>query len=85
MKITLNVDNTVIQALREEAARHRTTMSALVEEGLRRILFLEPYTGSRPVSLPPLPSWRGGEMLVDVSNRDELYGAMEEPTRGDSP
>ena len=29
-------------------------------------------------SLPPLPTWRSGGMLVDVSNRDELYRAMEE-------
>ena len=29
-------------------------------------------------SLPPLPTRRSGGLLVDVSNRDELYRALEE-------
>ena len=28
--------------------------------------------------LKPLPSWRGGQPLVDISDRDALYRAMEE-------
>lgn len=78
MKTTLNIDDTVMQALREEAARRGTTMSALVEAGLRRILFVDPSTETPCDPLPPLPTWRGGEMLVDVSNRDELYRVMDE-------
>ena len=38
MKTTLNIDDTVMRRLREEAARRGTTMSALVEAGIRRIL-----------------------------------------------
>lgn len=38
MKTTLNIDNTVMKRLREEAARRQTTMSALVEAGLRHVL-----------------------------------------------
>lgn len=78
MKTTLKIDDTVMQRLREEAARRGTTMSALVEAGLRRILYDSLPTGSAADSLPPLPTWHGGEMLVDVSKRDELYRAMEE-------
>ena len=78
MKTTLNIDDTVMQELREEAARRRTTMSALVEAGLRRILHDGPETDVRPEALPPLPTWHGGEALVDVADRDELYRAMEE-------
>lgn len=78
MKTTLNIDDTVMQRLREEAPKRGTTMSALVEAGIRRILDEDPSAGSNAGSLPPLPTWHSGGMLVDVSNRDELYRAMEE-------
>ena len=78
MKTTLNIDDTVMQRLREEAARRRTTMSALVEAGLRRILDEPSTSDGEQDSLPPLPSWRGGRELADVSNRAELYRVMEE-------
>ena len=67
-----------MQALREEAERRGTTMSALVEAGLRRVLFVDPAAETSPDPLPPLPTWSGGELLVDVSNRDELYRVMDE-------
>ena len=38
MKTTLNIDDTVMQRLREEAARRGTTMSSLVEAGIRHVL-----------------------------------------------
>ena len=77
MKTTLNIDDSLMQALREESERRGTTMSALVEAGLRRILFVDPAaeTSSDPLPLPTRP---GGELLVDVSNRDELYRVMDE-------
>ena len=78
MKTTLNIDDTVMQRLREEAARRRTTMSALVEAGLRRILDERSRSDGDLSSLPTLPSWRGGRELVDVSSRSELYRVMEE-------
>ena len=80
MKTTLNIDDTVMQRLREEAPRRGTTMSALVEAGIRHVLRDGPpatYTAD-PSQLPPLPTWHGGAALVDVSNRDELYRVMEE-------
>ena len=80
MKTTLNIDDTVMQQLREEAPRRGTTMSALVEAGLRHVLNDGPAAsydaGNLP--LPPLPTWHGGAIQVDVSNRDELYRVMEE-------
>ena len=30
------------------------------------------------VALEPLPTWRGGGHLVDISDRDALYRVMEE-------
>ena len=78
MKATLNIDDSVMQKLREEAARRGTTMSLLVEAGLRRVLS-EPAPPTSPsTGLPALPTWNGGKELVDISNRDALYKAMEE-------
>ena len=78
MKTTLNIDDTVMKRLREEAARRSTTMSALVEAGLRRILDAPPTVEEKHRDLPPLPTLKGGSFLVDVANRDELYRVMEE-------
>ena len=77
MKTTLNIDDTVMQRLREEARRRKTTMSSLVEAGLRRVLSETEASASPMTTLPPLSSWNGGKELVDISNRDELYRALE--------
>ena len=77
MKTTLNIDDSVMRRLREEAARRGTTMSALVEAGLRRVLTAS-AADERLEALPPLPSWDSGGQLVDIANREELYRAMEE-------
>lgn len=75
MKTTFNIDDTVIQRLREEAARQGCTMSELVEAGLRRVLCESP----RAVDpLPELPRWRSGGARVDIADRDALLEAMEE-------
>ena len=78
MKTTLNIDDSVMRRLREEAARRGTTMSALVEAGLRRVLAGPAHTDKSPAESPPLPSWNGGGELVDIADRDALYRAMEE-------
>ena len=78
MKTTLDIDDSQVQALREEAERRGMTMSALVEAGLRRILFVDPAAETSSDPLPPLPTRPGGELLVDVSNRDMLCEAMDE-------
>ncbi len=74
MKTTLNIDDTVMQRLREAAARQGRTMSELVEAGLRRIL--EQEAGS-PGALSPLPSWSTGGAFVDVSDRNALHDRMD--------
>ena len=78
MKTTLNIDDTLMQRLREEAARRGTTMSALVEAGLRRVLVARAPSDDRPGPLPPLPSWRSGGLRVDIANREELYRITDE-------
>jgi plasmid stability protein len=75
MKTTLNIDDTVMQRLREEAARQGRTMSEMVEAGLRRVLSESPRTAE---ALPELPRWRSGGARVDIADRDALLEAMEE-------
>lgn len=77
MKTTLNIDDSVMQRLREVAARRGTTMSALVEAGLRHVLAPTQMADSTPPDLPPLPTWRSGGFRVDIADRDALYGVME--------
>jgi hypothetical protein len=73
MKTTLVLDDAIAARLKREAARRGRTMSELVEMALR--LF---FRGARPArDLPELPSFDGGGALVDLSDRDALYQAME--------
>ena len=77
MKTTLNIDETVMRSLKEAAAQRRTTMSALVEAGIRHIL-AEPASAGATATLPPLPTWRSGGFRVDIANREALYRALED-------
>lgn len=84
MKTTLNIDDTVMRRLKEEAARRGTTMSALVEAGLRRVLDGDSAPEDRPSALPPLPTWNGGRPPVDVADREALDALMDSAEPGPS-
>jgi metal-responsive CopG/Arc/MetJ family transcriptional regulator len=73
MKTTLNIDDTVMAELKREAARQGRTMSELVETALRLLL----RSQRRRETIPPLPTFRSGGTLVDITDRDALYQAME--------
>ena len=75
MKTTLNIDDTVMARLRQEAARQRKTMSELVEAALR-LLFQSGGRKSKP-KLRRLPVWDGGKPRVDIADRNVLYDFME--------
>lgn len=75
MKTTLNIDDNVMQRLREEAARRGRTMSELVEAGLRRVLD-EPEQDADRVR-EPLPQWQSGGARIDVADRDALHERMD--------
>ena len=78
MKTTLEIDDALMQRLHEEAVRRQTTIAALVDAGLKYILddCNEPLPCDN--SLPPLPKRRSGGILVDISNRNELYRIWDE-------
>jgi hypothetical protein len=74
MKTTLVIHDQIMKRVKQEAAKQGLTMSELVEAALRR--FLEEQ--KRPKrDLPPLPVFNMGKFLVDISNREALYDAME--------
>jgi hypothetical protein len=73
MKTTLIIDDTIMKALKREAAARGRTMSELVETALRMLL----GDKRRTPDLPDLPVFDGGRASVDVANRDALYDLME--------
>jgi plasmid stability protein len=75
MKTTLNIDDSVMKRLKQEAARRGRTMSELVEDALRLFLQHRKIPGPQAARLP---SFHGGEELVDIADREALYRAMEE-------
>ena len=85
MEATFDINEETLEVLRLEAERSGTSMSALVESALQmalpQSLLNRPKTEPPPDSvrkpLPPLPTWRA-EILVDVSNREELYRVLDD-------
>jgi hypothetical protein len=73
MKTALTIDDQVMSRLKQEAPKQGRTMSELVEVALRRLVDERP---SRK-RLPRLPGFDGGGQLVDVADREALYGVME--------
>jgi hypothetical protein len=73
MKTTLVIDDTVMERLRQEAARQGRTISELVEAALRSFLERSP----KRAPPPPLPSFDSGGAYVDIADREALYQAME--------
>lgn len=74
MKTTLVIDDRIMTQLKAEAARQGKTMSELVESALRMFLRRTPR---KKAELPPFPTFNSGGHLVDISNRDQLYDAMD--------
>lgn len=74
MKTTLVIDDNVMRRLKTESARRGCTMSELVEMALRRLLEDTVKPGKK---LTALPKFSMGRMMVDISDRDALYDAME--------
>ncbi len=74
METILDIDATLIRALREEAARRGCSVSELVEATLRGHLAPAPEADS----LPPLPVFSSGGATVDVADREALYRVMGE-------
>lgn len=77
MRTTLNLNDDLVARAKAVAARERTTLTRLIEEGLRlRLCPSERPSAGEP---PPLPVFRGGTGLAPgidpLSNRSLLDAA----------
>jgi len=79
MKTTLVIHDTVMERLRERAAKTGSTISELVESALRMFLKEKPHSKD----LPPLPSFHGGRFLVDITDREAIYQAQKQDDEDD--
>jgi len=77
-KTTINIEDGIMERLKEEAARRNTTMTALIEAGIQRILGEGPAPGAGAAELPPLPVRDMGEPLVDITDREALDEALDQ-------
>jgi len=77
MRTTLDIDDGLLQAARERAARNGTTLTAVVEHALAAMLAHRPNS-RKPFRLN-LETERGRYIgRVDPANRDALYDVMED-------
>jgi hypothetical protein len=74
-KTTLNIDDTVMNRLRREAASQGKTMSELVEAALR--LLFQSTQRLKKKKLRPLPTFNSGGFLVDIADRNALYDVLD--------
>jgi predicted transcriptional regulator len=63
MKTTIELSDALFHSAKELASKSHTTMRALVEEGLRRVLN-DAQTKAKPAFKLKDASVRGGEMLI---------------------
>ena len=82
MEVTFDIDRAMVRRLADEAVRRRTTKSALVAAGLRRILSEPESADTHPDTLPPLPVWKSGGWRIDIANHEELYRIADHETPG---
>jgi Ribbon-helix-helix protein, copG family len=77
MKTTLVLDDALVDRVRARAKERGVSMSSVVEEAIVRMLAEPAVPASRePLDLPSFPM---GEFLVDITNRDALFDALDDP------
>jgi hypothetical protein len=84
MKTAFDIDEALLERLREEAELRGTTMSALVEAGILRVLNNPQILAARKKAAskpkkphPPIPTWKSGGHLVNIDDREDLYRATD--------
>lgn len=83
MKTTLSLDGPLMRRLKALAAERGTTLSALVDDFLRRSLKAATAATAAPKRAVRLPTYDMGPPLVDLGDRQALEDAMEREDRGD--
>ena len=75
MRTTLNLPDALVEAAKRRAREEGRTFTSLVEEGLQAVLRDE----AAQAPFEPLPTYGrpGGEVLVDLDDRDALWAALD--------
>jgi hypothetical protein len=79
VRATINLPDALAEAAKERARSEGRTFTSLVEEGLRTILAHD----ERPAKVEPLPAYGDarGRFLVDITDRDALWAALDADDR----
>lgn len=75
MRATINLPDALAEAAKARARAENRTFTSLIEEGLRSVL----SRAAEPAPADPLPAYGDpqGRFLVDISDRDALWGALD--------
>ncbi|MGL5819004.1 MAG: CopG family transcriptional regulator [Phycicoccus sp.] len=75
MRATINLPEALAEAAKARARSEGRTFTSLVEEGLRGVL----ARAEEPAGVDALPAYGDphGRFLVDVTDRDALWGALD--------
>ena len=75
MRTTINLPDGLAEAAKARAAAEGRTFTSLVEEGLRAVL----QRRATPAAIEPLPTYGDpdGRFLIDLSDRDALWAALD--------
>jgi hypothetical protein len=76
MKTTLVLDDSLVERVRERAKRRGVSMSSIVEEAIVLMLTEKVTPDQSPLELP---SFNSGGYLVDITDRNAMYDALDDP------
>ena len=78
MKTTLVLEDALVERVRQLAKERGVSMSSVVEEAIARMLAEQPAENARPPI--DLPSFNSGGWLVDITDRNAIYDALDDPS-----
>jgi predicted transcriptional regulator len=78
MRTTIRLDDDLLRRAKRAALERGTTLTAIVEEALRRALAPEPARRREPVALPSFRA-DGLQPGVDLDDTASLLDLMDEP------
>lgn len=77
MRTTLNLDDSIVRALKREALNSGRTMTEVIESSLRETLFRKRSAAQKPFRLGMVTIKGSVNPGVDLTDRDNLLDAME--------
>lgn len=78
MRTTMNLPDALLEQVKQRAAESGRTVTSLMEEALRQLLS-HPSQPSPEVRRLPSYGKADAEPLVDLSDRDAVWAALERP------